>query len=153
VRPACSHHTFKHLLHHVSKACILAVKTFMSRVFSQVMTACLRAASVAYCLPGRCFFRGPNKGKYHGRMPPSRLVAVFMDHSPYRPDLTRSDFCHCVALKKHLACKRFATYADMKQAVTFWLWTPDTSFYCAKIQALVWQWHKCLNVNGEYMYV
>jgi hypothetical protein len=61
-----SHHTFKHLLHHVSKACILALKTFMSRAFSQVMTACLRAASVACCFPGRCFLGGPNKGKIPG---------------------------------------------------------------------------------------
>jgi hypothetical protein len=104
-------------------------------------------------LPGRCFLRGPNKGKSLGPILPTRLVTVVMDHSPYSPDLTRSDFWLCVPLKQHMACKWFATNADVKQAVTFWLQTPDTSFFCAKIQALMWQWDKCLNVNGEYMYV
>jgi len=86
----------------------------MSRVFSQVMTACLREASVAFCLPGRCFLRGPNKGNSLAPILPTRLVTVVMDHIPYSPDLTRSDFCLCLLLNKHLACKQFATNADVK---------------------------------------
>jgi len=134
--------TFKHLLHHVPKACVLALKTFISRVFSHVMTACLRAVSVAYCLPGRCFLRGPNEGKSLGPILSTRLVTVVIDHTLYSPYLACSDFCLYVPLKKHLACKQFATNADVKQAVTFWLQTPDTSFFCAQIQALMWQWDK-----------
>jgi hypothetical protein len=42
-----------------------------------------------------------------------------------------------VILKQHLAGKQFATNTDVKQAVTIWLQTPDTSFCCAEIKALV----------------
>jgi hypothetical protein len=37
------------------------------------------------------------------------------------------------ALKKQAAAKRFATDADMKQAVTYWLESLDTEFFYAGI--------------------
>jgi len=56
-------------------------------------------------------------------------------------------------LKKQLAGKRFATHADMEQAVSSCLQTPDTDFFCEEIKALVPQWDKCWNVNGEHVEV
>jgi hypothetical protein len=53
------------------------------------------------------------------------------------------------SLKKHLDGKRFATDADIKQAVTSCLQTLDTDFFCAAIQALMPQWDKRLNVNVD----
>jgi len=41
----------------------------------------------------------------------------------------------------------------VKQAITFWLQTPDTSFSYDWIQASVPRWDKCLNVNGTYAQV
>jgi hypothetical protein len=58
-----------------------------------------------------------------------------MDHPPYSSDLTPSDFYCCGHLKQHLAGKKFATCANMKQGVTVWLQTLHTDFFCAGIQA------------------
>jgi hypothetical protein len=40
-----------------------------------------------------------------------------------------------LALQKHLAVKRFATDATVKQPVTYWLQTLDTDFFYAEIEA------------------
>ena len=49
-----------------------------------------------------------------------------------------------IYLKKPLAVKRFATDANVKQAVTSQLQTLNTYFFCTGIQALVSQWDECL---------
>ena len=56
-------------------------------------------------------------------------------------------------LKKHLAGKRFATDADVKQVITSWLQTLDTDFLYAGIQALAPQWERCVNENSDYVEV
>jgi len=40
---------------------------------------------------------------------------------PYTPDRARSDYLLNGPIENYLADKRFATDADIKQAVTFWL--------------------------------
>jgi hypothetical protein len=47
----------------------------------------------------------------------SNVVGRLWDHSPYSPHLAPSDFHLSGLLKKHLDGKRFATDANMKQAV------------------------------------
>jgi len=47
--------------------------------------------------------------------------------------------------KKHSSVKGHATDTDVEQAVTTWLQTLDTDFFCDEIQALVPQWVKCLS--------
>jgi hypothetical protein len=69
--------------------------------------------------------------------------------SPIRSMLP-SDFNLFGPLKKHLAGMRFATDADVKQAITSWLSTLNTYFSYAGIQALVPRWDRRLNVDGEY---
>jgi len=71
-----------------------------------------------------------------------------MDYPPYSPNLTPSDFHVSGLLTKQMTGKKFAIDAKMKQAVTSSLETRDTNFFCARIQALVARWDKCLNVNG-----
>jgi hypothetical protein len=66
--------------------------------------------------------------------------------TPYsQPDLTGfgppGDVRLLILLKKHLAGRRFATDADVKQAVTSWQQTLDINFFYAGIQAVVsWWW-------------
>jgi hypothetical protein len=72
-----------------------------------------------------------------------------MDHPPYSPNLTHSDFHVFGLLTKQMPGKQFATDAKMKQAVTSWLQMHDTYFFCAEIQASVARWDKCLNVNSN----
>ena len=43
--------------------------------------------------------------------------------------------------------------ADAKQVVTFWLQTIDTDIFDVEMQALVPQWDKRLNINGDYVEV
>lgn len=62
---------------------------------------------------------------------------IITDHAPNSPNLMSIDFYLFGPLKKHLTGKQFATYANIKQAVTSWLKTLDTDIFYAKIQALV----------------
>ena len=50
-----------------------------------------------------------------------------MDHPTHSPDLASSNFHLLGPLKKHPASMRFATDADVKQAVTSWIQTADTN--------------------------
>lgn len=63
-----------------------------------------------------------------------------MDHPPYGPGLTPSDFLLFGPLKSNLAGKKMATDANIKQTVASWLQTLDTSCFCGEIQALVPQY-------------
>jgi hypothetical protein len=59
--------TFKHLSHSGTKARILEGKKWILSVCSQKETAWFTVASVANCLPGRCFVRGPKGWNSLGR--------------------------------------------------------------------------------------
>jgi hypothetical protein len=50
----------------------------------------------------------------------------------------------------HLAFKRFAPDADMKQAATSRLLVLDTDFFYRGMQSLVLRWDRCLNVSCDY---
>ena len=65
-----------------------------------------------------------------------------MDHRPDSPDVLSNDIHLFGPFYKRLADKRFATDADVKQAVTSWLHTLDTNFFRVWIQALVPRWDK-----------
>ena len=56
-------------------------------------------------------------------------------HSPNSPYLTHSDFRLFGPLEKHMSGKRFATDADVKQAVTSWPHALDADFFYARLQA------------------
>jgi hypothetical protein len=52
-------------------------------------------------------------------------------------------------LNKHLAGKRFAADAKVKQAVASWLQALDTNLYYDGMQALVPRYDRCSIVNGD----
>ena len=58
-----------------------------------------------------------------------------MDYRPHSPDIRSNDIHIFGPLKKRLADKRFATDADVKQAVTSWLHTLDSNFSHVWVQA------------------
>jgi histone-lysine N-methyltransferase SETMAR len=74
-----------------------------------------------------------------------------LDHPPYSPDLPQSDFHLFGPLKKHLVGRRFATDGEVQQAARSWLQALDTDFFYAGIDALVYQWDKCLGKCGDYV--
>jgi hypothetical protein len=63
----------------------------------------------------------------------------------------RNDFQIFGPRKNHLARNRFATYADVKQAVTPCLQTLHTDFFYGRIKASVQRWEKWLNIKGDYL--
>lgn len=62
---------------------------------------------------------------------------IITDNAPNNPNLLSIDFYLFGSLKKHLAGEQFATYANIKQAITSRLKTLDSDFFIAKVQALV----------------
>jgi hypothetical protein len=52
---------------------------------------------------------------------------------------------------KHLTGEQFATDADVKQAVTYWLETLYNFFYSGTQRSLSVKVGKCLNVNCHYV--
>jgi histone-lysine N-methyltransferase SETMAR len=74
-----------------------------------------------------------------------------LDHPPYSPDLAQHDFHLSGPLKRHLGGRRFTTYGEVQQAVMSWLQALDTDFFYAGIDALVYQWDKCLGKYGDYV--
>jgi hypothetical protein len=74
----------------------------------------------------------------------------FTDYPSHSSEHALSDFHLSGPPKNHRTGKRLAKDAEVKEAVTSWLQTPDTDFFYAQTQALVPWWDKWLNVNDEY---
>lgn len=72
-----------------------------------------------------------------------------MDHHSYRPGFALRDFVLFVPLKKRAAGQRFATDADVKQALTSCLQTRDTIFLVLWITCLGAVLDRRLIVDGD----
>lgn len=108
-----------------TKACILPWKKLVWGVRSQEVTTCFTSASVANCLPGRCFLQYSNSMTSHCQLDLCRLWCYgweIMDHPPYSPDHAPS-------------WQEVCDSTDIKQVVTFWPHPLDTDFFYAGTQA------------------
>ena len=74
-----------------------------------------------------------------------------LPHPPYSPDLAPSDYHLFGPLKKMLGGQKFASDAEVQEAVRGWLAKQPPSFFLTGIQKLVTRWDKCLNVYGGYV--
>jgi hypothetical protein len=72
-----------------------------------------------------------------------------MNRTPYCPDIANGGLRLFEPIKRQKAGKYFATDPDVKEAVTSWLQTLNTSFFYARMYPLVLGWNKCINVNGD----
>jgi hypothetical protein len=70
-----------------------------------------------------------------------------LDHAPYSPDLTTSDFHFFPTLKRTLEGRRFTTNENVEASVR----TQDTDFYQQGFLKLVKRWDKCISVGGDYV--
>jgi len=59
----------------------------------------------------------------------------------------------CGPPKNYLPGKRFATDADVKQAVTCWPQILDTDLFYTVTQTLFLRWGKFFNINSDYVEV
>ena len=73
-----------------------------------------------------------------------------LDHPPYNPDLTPSDFHLFLHLKKHLAGQKFGDDDEVQEEVTTWVKVLAADFYDSGIQ-LVPRLNKCLDSAGDYV--
>ena len=74
-----------------------------------------------------------------------------LQHPPYSPDLSPSDFHFFGPLKHHLSGERFPDDDAVERAVRAWFQEQPKEFYVIGFQGLVKRWDKCLNLCGDYV--
>jgi len=75
------------------------------------------------------------------------------DHPSYSPDLAPSDYHLFPNIKTWLTTQRFDDDAELQAGVNEWLKSQAAKFYDDGINKLVHRYGKCLNLNGDYVYV
>jgi histone-lysine N-methyltransferase SETMAR len=73
-----------------------------------------------------------------------------LPHPPYSPDLVPSDFHLFGPLKESLRGCKF-NLDDVQLAVHEWLRGQPQEFFSSGIQVLVSCWHKCIELQGNYV--
>ena len=102
-----------------------------------------RMTPVTDRLPARCFLKERKRLRRWAVTPTGlgicheETAGKLLSTPPYSPDISADDSYLFRPLEKRLAKKPLAQDADVKQAITSWLHTLDTDFFCARTQALV----------------
>jgi histone-lysine N-methyltransferase SETMAR len=79
------------------------------------------------------------------------LNSEVLEHPPYSPDLTRSDYHLFGPLRDALRGRHFANDKELKEVVHAWLVTQPKTFFSEGIQKLVSRWTKCVAKEGDYV--
>jgi len=74
-----------------------------------------------------------------------------LDHLPYSPDFTPSNFHLFLHLKKHLAGKKFDNDDEVQEEVMMWFKGQAAGVYDSGIQKLVPKLNKCLDNAGDFV--
>jgi histone-lysine N-methyltransferase SETMAR len=73
-----------------------------------------------------------------------------LDHPPYSPDLSPSDFHLFRSLEHFLNKKKFRDIEHLRRELTNFFESKDNEFYERGIDLLPERWQKTLDSNGEY---
>lgn len=73
-----------------------------------------------------------------------------LEHPPYSPDMSPSDFYLFRALEHWLRGKKFTTIEEMRESLTEFFDSKDREWYRRGITKLEDQWQKVIESNGEY---
>uniref|UniRef100_A0A914DW87 Transposase n=1 Tax=Acrobeloides nanus TaxID=290746 RepID=A0A914DW87_9BILA len=73
-----------------------------------------------------------------------------LEHPPYSPDLSPSDFYLFRSLEHWLRGKKFRTTKEMRQSLTEFFDSKDREWYRRGIHQLEEQWKKVIKSGGEY---
>uniref|UniRef100_A0A914EGD7 Histone-lysine N-methyltransferase SETMAR n=1 Tax=Acrobeloides nanus TaxID=290746 RepID=A0A914EGD7_9BILA len=73
-----------------------------------------------------------------------------LEHPPYSPDLSPSDFYLFRSLEHWLRGKKFKTIEEMRQSLTEFFDSKDREWYRRGIHQLEEQWKKVIESGGEY---
>ena len=93
--------------------------------------------------PPKCF--GSGEGKLRD------LHYELLEHPPYSPDLTPSDFCVFPKLKYFLAGQRFSSNEEAIAAVEGYFADLTKNRIRDGIMALEHRWNKCISLKGYYV--
>ena len=74
-----------------------------------------------------------------------------LPHPAYSLDLTPSNFLLFPKLKENFWGQNFSSDEEVMAAVRHWFLDEEKDFLKDAIQKLVEQWHKCIEVRGDYM--
>jgi len=72
-----------------------------------------------------------------------------LDHPPYSPNLTPSDYHLVPGLKKQLNGRHFSSYAEVIAAAEIWLDGQPSEFFLSDLQTLEQQVKKRIELRGE----
>ena len=74
-----------------------------------------------------------------------------LDHPPYSPDLTPSDYHLFPELKKQLKGRHFSSNAEVVPAAETCLDGQPSEFFLSGLQKLAQLAKKCIELRGEYV--
>ena len=74
-----------------------------------------------------------------------------LDHPPYSPDLTPSDYHLFPVVKKQKKSHHFSSDAEVIAAAETWLDAQISDFFLSGLQKLEQQAKKCFELRGEYV--
>jgi len=74
-----------------------------------------------------------------------------LEHPPYSPDLTPSDFYLFPKLKLFLAGQRFSSNQEAIAAIAAYFADLTKNHYRDGIMALEHRWNKCISLKGDYV--
>jgi histone-lysine N-methyltransferase SETMAR len=73
-----------------------------------------------------------------------------LDHPPYSPDLSPSDYHLFRSLEHFLSEQRFRNIEHLRRELTTWFASKGREFYARGIDLLPERWQNTVNFNGEY---
>uniref|UniRef100_A0A914D5P3 YDG domain-containing protein n=1 Tax=Acrobeloides nanus TaxID=290746 RepID=A0A914D5P3_9BILA len=73
-----------------------------------------------------------------------------VEHPPYSPDISSSDYYLFRSLKHWLRGKKFRTIEEIRQSLTEFFESKTRKWYRRGIYQLEDQWQKVIENNGEY---
>ena len=102
------------------------------------------------------FFQAKNGSKVVGFQKSSQKQKIqdmgweHLEHPPYNPGLSPSDFYLFRSLEHWLRGKKFRTIEEMRQSLTEFFDSKDREWYRRGIHQLEEQWKKVIESGGEY---
>lgn len=80
----------------------------------------------------------------------NELEYEVLQHPPYSPDLSPTDFHFFKHLELFLRGKHYENEDSLKNSISEFINSKDQNFFKTGIYALKSRWEKCIEANGAY---
>lgn len=74
-----------------------------------------------------------------------------LEHPPYSPDLTPSDYRLFPKLEEHLRGRKFSSDNEVIEAADAWFAEVGQTFFQEAVEMLEDRWGKCIRLQGDYV--